>query len=54
MQAAKSWGQRPSDVGLCAPEEDIVYMVAWERTENLMLSWERQEQEREAKKRGAT
>jgi len=47
VQAAKAWGQLPSDVGLCAPEDNITYMVAWEQAENSMTAWENQERERE-------
>ena len=50
VQAAKAWRQRPSDVGLCGEEDDLIYMVAWERAESRMLAWERQEAEREAKR----
>jgi hypothetical protein len=50
IQAAKAWGQKPSAVGLCAEEDDIAYMVAWEQAENRMIAWERQEAEREAKR----
>jgi hypothetical protein len=51
VQAAKAWGQRPSDVGLCGEDDDLAYMVAWERAEGQMLAWERQEADREMKQR---
>jgi hypothetical protein len=50
IQAAKAWRLKPSDLGLCATDDDIVYIVAWERTENLMTAWEQQEAAREAKR----
>jgi len=50
IQAAKAWGQKPSELGLCDPDDDLTYIVAWERTEYRMLAWERQEQERKAKR----
>ena len=51
IRATKAWGLRPSDLGLCAPEDDVVYMVAWERTEAAMIAWEEQERERESKRK---
>ena len=50
VQTAKAWRQKPSALGLCTEDEDIVYMVAWERTENLMAAWDQQEAMREAKR----
>jgi len=50
VQATKAWGVLPSAVGLCSEDDDIAYMVAWEQAENRMIAWERQEQEKEAKR----
>ena len=50
IQAAKAWGKKPSELGLCTEEDDLTYMVAWEQSESRMIAWERQEAEREAKR----
>jgi hypothetical protein len=50
IQAAKAWGQKPSTLGLCPEDDDLAFIVAWEQAENRMITWERQEQEREAKR----
>lgn len=50
MQAAKAWGLLPSELGICGPEDDLTYIVAWERTEMNMLAWERHVREKEAKR----
>ena len=50
MRVAKSWGIRPSALGICSADDDLTYMLAWERAETKMLGWERQEAEREAKR----
>jgi hypothetical protein len=50
MRTAKAWGLRPSDLGLCGPEEDQAFMVAWENAEIMMAAWDYQEAEREAKR----
>ena len=46
MQAAKAWGLKPSDLGICSPDDDLTYIVAWERTEMNMKAWERRQQEK--------
>lgn len=48
MRAAKAWGLKPSDLGLCSPGDDLTYIIAWEAVESKMMAWERQETEREA------
>lgn len=53
LRAAKTWGVVPSVLGICQPEDDLTYMVAYIRTESTMQALEAQEAEREAK-RGAT
>ena len=57
MRAVKAWGLKPSELGLCSPDDDLTYIVAWESASDTMLAWERQEAEREARvkelKRGA-
>lgn len=52
MKAAKEWKLRPSELGLCGPDDDITYMVAYLRAESNMAAWEQQEAEREAKWQG--
>ena len=51
IRAAKAWGMRPSELGICAPDADLTYMVAWERAEGNMVAWERQEIEREQRQK---
>ena len=51
MRAAKEWHLRPSELGICSPEDDLAYMVAYLKTETRMTAWEIQEAEREAKKK---
>ncbi len=50
VAACKAWGQKPSDAGLCVPDDDMAYIIAWEQAENRMMAWERQEGEREARR----
>lgn len=50
IQTAKAWGKKPSELGLCTAEDDLVYMVAWDKAEMDMMAWERQQAEREAKR----
>lgn len=50
MRAAKEWHLRPSELGLCSQDDDLVYMVAYIRAELTMTAWESQEAEREAKR----
>lgn len=47
MQAARSWGKLPSEVGLCQPEDDLTYMVALTKAEGEMRAWEQKVIERE-------
>lgn len=49
IQTAKTWGKKPSELGLCDPDDDLAYMVAWDNAERTMIAWEQQEAEREAK-----
>ena len=51
MRTAKAWGVRPSTLGLCSPDDDLAFMVAWTAAETQMLAWEQQEAEREAKRK---
>jgi hypothetical protein len=46
VKAAKAWGKKPSEVGLCAEDDDLAYMVAWEQAEMRMIAWEQQEADR--------
>lgn len=32
LSSIKGWGRRPSEFGLCAPEEDLEVMVAYDNT----------------------
>jgi len=45
MRAAKEWHLKPSELGICSPEDDLAYMVAYLRTEIRMTAWEIQERE---------
>ena len=49
MRAAKKWGVKPSDLGMCQPGDDLVYMAAWVNVESSMMAWEEQEAERNRK-----
>lgn len=48
--AAQAWHQRPSDLGLCLPEEDAAVMIAYSNTANRMRAYEQTLQEKEAAK----
>ena len=50
IRAAKEWGLKPSELGICSPEDDLAYMVAWLRADTRMRAWEQAEAEREAKR----
>jgi hypothetical protein len=39
----KAWGRLPSQFGICAPEEDLQYMLARERMESKINEWQRGE-----------
>lgn len=47
---AKEWGRRPSEFGLCAPEDDYAVMLAYTRTVATMRAKEALEQRRAAEK----
>ena len=47
IRTARDWGLKPSDLGICAPDDDLVYMVAWTRAETRMMSWEQHEREKQ-------
>lgn len=49
VQACKEWRVRPSDLGMCEPEDDLAYMVALVQVEGKMAAWEVQDAERRAK-----
>ena len=49
IRTAKQWGIRPSELGICSPEDDLAYMIAWTRAETHMAMWEQDEAERKAK-----
>ena len=52
LQAARDWhGPLPSALGLCAPEDDLTYIVALWRTEGKMRAVEQAEQQREQKRK---
>lgn len=51
--AANLWGVRPSDVGLCDPADDVIFMVAYARARShieIVNAWER-EREAETQRR---
>ena len=43
IRAAKAWGMKPSELGICNPDDDLTYILAWESTETRMLAWEREQ-----------
>ena len=45
------WGQKPSDMGLCEPIDDLMLMWGYTRTKNLMKEYVRLEQEAEMKRK---
>ena len=49
MRTAKEWQIKPSELGICSPDDDLAFMVAYMRTELDMRAWEYQEAERERK-----
>lgn len=50
VQTAKSWGQKPSALGLCEPDDDLAFMVAWDNAERTMTAWEQQAAIEEARR----
>ena len=50
IRTARDWGLKPSDLGICAPEDDLVYMVAWTRVESHMMAVEQRERERQQRR----
>ncbi len=50
MRAAKAWRVKPSDLGICQPEDDLTYIIAWTNAETNMAAWEQQEAARETKR----
>lgn len=47
--AAKEWGLRPSELGLCRPEQDLSVMLAYIDARARMSDKEHLEQERKSK-----
>ena len=47
VRTARDWGLKPSALGICAPDDDLVYMVAWTRAETRMMAWEQHEREKQ-------
>ena len=50
VRTARDWGLKPSDLGICAPDDDLVYMVAWTRAETHMMAWEQRERDRQQRR----
>lgn len=48
LRVCNKWGRRPSEFGLCKPEDDFMYMSAYTSAEELMSGYERDEAERKA------
>lgn len=46
VAACHSWGFRPSDLGLCTPEEDLAVMVAFDNTIAHMRGYDDLEREK--------
>ena len=49
VRTAKEWGLKPSSLGICSPDDDLAYMIAWTRADTKMMAWEQKEAERRAK-----
>lgn len=47
--AAFAWGQKPSSVGLCQPDEDVAVMAAYTRSVNEMAAWEEKKRKKPKK-----
>jgi hypothetical protein len=43
VSVAHEWGKRPSELGICSPEDDVALMAAYTRTRQLMQAIESQE-----------
>ena len=46
LGVADNWGERPSALGICPPEDDVPLMVAFVRVKRFMEAYENQENER--------
>ena len=40
LAVVKSWGFRPSDFGICDPEQDLLFMSAHDMAQGIMTSYE--------------
>lgn len=49
IEAAREWGRRPSEFGLCKPEDDLAVMIAYLRAKSKMQAKDNEEQEKELK-----
>ena len=52
--ACYEWSLRPSDIGLCEPDDDINWMVAYLQAKRKMAAYEIEQQERERERRELT
>ena len=41
LRTAHDWNKLPSELGICDPEDDADYMIAFSNTQAKMTSWER-------------
>jgi len=37
LRTAHDWKMRPSDLGICSPDQDLVMMTAFTNTRNMMM-----------------
>ena len=55
VATTKEWGLRPSDLGLCRPEQDLALMAGYQVAVGQIMGYERQlaEEEMERQRRKA-
>jgi hypothetical protein len=45
VQTAHDWGYKPSELGICDPEDDLAVMAAYTNTRTRMAAWEEHKRE---------
>ena len=48
LQTAHHWNKKPSELGICRPEDDLDFMMAYTTTRIHMDAWEDSERKRNA------
>jgi len=51
LHAVKEWPRRPSEYGICKPNEDLTWMVAHDQSWAKMQAFEQMKSEEEAERR---